>query len=468
MSRLKCSTRTNTFFYYHGIKLSKNKIIEVDEALRLTAGFGNEFALIHNPDFVHPSFELYPLTPKILKPKALKAVVMDMDGTTTTTEEICIHSLEYMIRKITARMDTDKWKGLNHESDYPNIIGNSTTKHVEYLIRAYQKYFNKEEFKKAFIFVVVWTLTLGIDKKRTEEVCIDANHLIGKDFLHDKLINNLQTSEIDKISLKLYKKYSSSFMELNFTTIVKGSVDIYYQRYHELLIKIQKGDGEILAKELFKNPGKHFIEPMPGVAVFMALIKGLLGEEIEKLIPDLLNDLKSRDLIDGKEIKRLSKYLIALSKRFEQVPLKIAIVTSSIFYEADIVLTELFKVIYQQVKEWNISSARKKKILKMFENYRNVYDGFVTASDSNEIRLKPHRDLYSIAMHQLDIPQSDFNKVIGLEDSESGTFAIRAAGIGLCVAVPFAQTSGHNLEAASHIAYGGLPEIMLKRILYLK
>jgi hypothetical protein len=207
---------------------------------------------------------------------------------------------------------------------------------------------------------------------------------------------------------------------------------------------------------------------MPGVAVFVALIKGLLGEEIEKLIPDLLNDLKSKDLTDGKEIKRLSKNLITLSKRLEQVPLKIAVVTSSIFYEADIVLTELFKVIYQQVKEWNISSARKKKILKIFENYRNVYDSFVTASDSNEIRLKPHRDLYSIALHQLDIPQSDFNKVIGLEDSESGTFAIRAAGIGLCVAVPFAQTSGHNLEAASHIAYGGLPEIMLKRILYLK
>lgn len=446
----------------------KNKIILTDEALRLTGGFGKEFALVHNPDFIHPPIELYPLTPKIMKSKELKAVVMDMDGTTTTTEEICIHSLEYMVRIITGRMDAAKWKGLNHETDYPHIIGNSTTKHVEYLIHTYQKHFNIEEFKKAFIFAVIWTITLGKDKNRAEEVCNNANHLIGKEFLRDKLLNNLTPTGIHKVALKLHKKYSFSFTPLNFTNIVKASVDIYYQRYHELLINIQAGGGENLAKTILANPGKHLIEPMPGVAVFLAMIKGLLGEEIIKFIPNLIEDLKTKELFDEKEVKHNSKYLIALSKKLEKKPLKIAIVTSSIFYEADIVLTELFKVVYQQVMDWNISLIRKKKILKMFNSYRKVYDGFVTASDSNEIRLKPHRDLYSIALHQLDISKIDFDKVIGLEDSESGTFAIRAAGIGLCVAVPFAQTAGHNLEAASHIAYGGLPEIMLKHILYLK
>lgn len=88
--------------------MTKNIIITKDEALRLTGTLGDKFAVVHNPDFIHPSIELYPLTSKILSPKLLKAVVMDMDGTTTTTENICIHSLEFMIRKITGRMDVKK------------------------------------------------------------------------------------------------------------------------------------------------------------------------------------------------------------------------------------------------------------------------------------------------------------------------------------------------------------------------
>ena len=106
-------------------------------------------------------------------------------------------------------------------------------------------------------------------------------------------------------------------------------------------------------------------------------------------------------------------------------------------------------------------------IIDKFETYQKYYDGFVTASDSNEIRLKPHRDLYSIALHKLAVPKNDFNKVIGFEDSESGTIAIRAAGIGRAVAVPFAKTEGHNLDAASYISKGGLPEIILKQNLFL-
>ncbi|MBZ0201104.1 MAG: hypothetical protein K8H86_14625 [Ignavibacteriaceae bacterium] len=450
--------------------MSKNKIIKNSEALRLTATFGDEFAVVNNSGFIHPSVELYPLTPKIVKPKSLKAVVMDMDGTTTTTEEICLHSLEYMVRKITGRMSSSKWEGLNHKKDYPHIIGNSTTKHVEYLVKMYKKHFTEEDFKKAFIFAIVWTLKNGKDKKRSEEVVINAKHLLGKDFLNDKLLRNILSFEtnINKLSDKLYKKYSASFNSITFTNIVKASVDIYYQRYHEVLGKIQAGGGDMLDRELFSNPVKHLIEPMPGVAILISMIKGMLGEEIKYILPTLINELKDNVVIDKHELLKASKKLIALSKMFEKKPLKIAVVTSSIYYEADIVLSEVFKTVYKQAEQWNISSAKKKPILKMFENYRNVYDGFVTASDSNEIRLKPHRDLYSIALLQLDVAKKDFDKVMGLEDSESGTFAIRAAGIGFSVAVPFAQTAGHNLEAAAHIAYGGLPEIMIKHGLYLK
>jgi beta-phosphoglucomutase-like phosphatase (HAD superfamily) len=92
----------------------------------------------------------------------------------------------------------------------------------------------------------------------------------------------------------------------------------------------------------------------------------------------------------------------------------------------------------------------------------------ITASDSSEIRLKPHRDLYSIALHRIGLGPEEFDQVIGFEDSESGTIAIRAAGVGCCVAVPFAETAGHDLSAASHIAKGGVPEAMLLEQLFLR
>lgn len=61
----------------------------------------------------------------------------------------------------------------------------------------------------------------------------------------------------------------------------------------------------------------------------------------------------------------------------------------------------------------------------------------------------------------MGIPKTQFGNVIGFEDSESGTIAIRAAGIGLCVAVPFPDTRGHDLSAASFVLHGGLPEVIL-------
>lgn len=146
--------------------------------------------------------------------------------------------------------------------------------------------------------------------------------------------------------------------------------------------------------------------------------------------------------------------------------MKTAIVTSSIFYEADIVLREVFKVIYSELNHLLKDSEFKTEILTHFKDYNLYYDAVITASDSSEIRLKPHRDLYSIALYRLNIPQEKFNEVIGFEDSESGTIASRAAGIGLCIAVPFAQTSGHNFKAATYVCKHGVPEVLLKYNLF--
>ena len=118
----------------------------------------------------------------------------------------------------------------------------------------------------------------------------------------------------------------------------------------------------------------------------------------------------------------------------------------------------------RQITDWPVAS----EIARHFRSPDDVYDAVITASDSSEIRLKPHRDLYSIALHAVGVAPVDFNKVVGFEDSESGTIAIRAAGVGLCVAVPFSDTAGHDFAAAAHVLPGGLPQAILQHNLFLQ
>ncbi|RPI60888.1 MAG: hypothetical protein EHM44_09640, partial [Ignavibacteriales bacterium] len=129
----------------------KKKFANKKEAKQLLSKLGDEYAVVKNPGYIHPEYELYPLASKIKKPvETLAASVMDMDGTTTTTEALCIYSLEFIIRKLSGRMTAEQWKGLDPVKDYPHIIGNSTTKHVEYLIEKYQKTFKLDLIIKSF------------------------------------------------------------------------------------------------------------------------------------------------------------------------------------------------------------------------------------------------------------------------------------------------------------------------------
>ncbi len=208
---------------------------------------------------------------------------------------------------------------------------------------------------------------------------------------------------------------------------------------------------------------------MPGIEIFLPMIKGLITSNEDIYFNQLLVDyeIKYGGKFPEKNIDKARDSFKKLCNYFNNNPLKVAVVTSSIFYEADIVLREVFKIIVSKLDK--ILPVGDDKILKLnkFKDYRNYYDAVITASDSNEIRLKPHRDLYSIALYKLNVPREKFDQVVGFEDSESGTIAIRAAGIGLSIAVPFAETSGHNLTAATYICKGGLPEVILKHNLFL-
>ncbi|MFZ5518803.1 MAG: hypothetical protein ACOY90_19390 [Candidatus Zhuqueibacterota bacterium] len=438
--------------------------------MALLSQLGDEFIAIKNPDYIYSRYDICPLAPKITTNQdRLVAVVQDMDGTTTTTENLCLHSLETMVRQFSGRMTTQQWAGLDRDADYPHIIGNSTTKHVEYLVRTYQSRFDVNHFRHAYLKAALLTLKQGRDATRKREVMQTLSHFSCGDIVREMEIGRwLQDAsgdaeffDADEIRA-LVQRYTERIRFGSEIDQVRAAIDVYYQRYHEILAKIAGGQADDL-KGLLPDENMNLIEPMPGVAVFLATIKGWLGDDLDRFSQHLTDALRTNPhvtaaesrLAEGRQqLKRIGGY-------FQAHPLKIAIVTSSIAYEAEIVLAEVFKMIRRQVSDWDVRPEKKAFLLQAFENPGQVFDAIITASDSSEIRLKPHRDLYSLALHQLGIPAADYNKVIGFEDSESGLIAIRAAGIGLCVAVPFADTQGHDLSHASHILKGGLPEALL-------
>lgn len=447
--------------------MSLPKFIDAHDAACRLAELGEEFALVENPAHVRPAFELCPLAPKTAGPvPRLTATVMDMDGTTTTTEELCLHSLETMVRRITGKPTREDWPGLDREADYPHIIGNSTTRHVEYLVRTYGEHVRKRPFARALLEAAVWTLARGADARRRDEVTATLRALGWAGVLEDAEMRPLlgaddfEPAEHAPALDRLASRHEDELRLDEFPQKVRAAVDVYYHRYHEILSAIARGEGEELSRRLLG--GRRLIEPMRGVGVFLALVKGWLGEEAGRfyglLRGKLAEDAGLFDEATGRA--RLS----ALGRAFRDNPLRVAVVTSSIRYEAEIVLREVFSVLREEAASWPVLGG----LAGRFKEPRELYDAFITATDSSEIRLKPHRDLYSIALHALGVSPEEFETVLGFEDSESGTVAIRAAGVGLCVAVPFSDTAGHDLSAAAHVLWGGLPEAILRHDLFLK
>lgn len=425
---------------------------------------GVTFAVVKNPAYVFPAEEYFPLASPVKQVRDINAVLMDMDGTTTTTEVLCIHSLEKMVRRMSGKFDKKDWFGLDSSTDFQHIIGNSTTRHVEYLISKYENLLDDKQIEIAFLEAAWWTLKYGNDPNRRLEV-IQSLRKEGLERAVEDLISAKETEEV-------VRKFAGKLNTSGFLNRVNLGVDIYYEVYHRILSRLKNGEGTEVKKEILGDSGDHgqVIAPMPGISVLIPLLKGWLGEEAVVFAEYLKKELdhKNGKKNNKKGISEIENILRILGIKFENQPSKLGLVTSSIRYEAEIVIHEVLEVIRGFIEHSSLSVARKGVIFQKLQDPSCVYDAFVTASDSSEIRLKPHRDLYSIALHQANIHPEDFDKVIGFEDSQSGTIAIRAAGIGCCIAVPFAQTADHNLDAAVYNLPRGIPQALIEHNLFLK
>ncbi len=159
--------------------------------------------------------------------------------------------------------------------------------------------------------------------------------------------------------------------------------------------------------------------------------------------------------------------LVRLAEHFRRQPARVALVTASIAYEAHACMKEVVRVMAERVAEWPLPAAARQRLVEHLADYRAVYDGFVCATDTWEARLKPHRDLYSLALFQMSVPKAEYALCVGLEDTEPGIIALRAAGIGCAIALPNRDTHRQNYAAATEVIRGGLPEMILLHNLLL-
>jgi beta-phosphoglucomutase-like phosphatase (HAD superfamily) len=425
-----------------------------------------EFVVLENPSGHFPPQDILPLGPCFREATTLPAAILvDMDGTTTSTEDLCLHALEHMTRRFTGWGRTADWSGLDPDRDYPHIIGTSATSNVEYLVGLHRHAFQPALAAQAFLQAAAWTLTACRMPGRDREVRNDFRAMDLAGVLDEPAFKALCEAPGQAATLpeSLCGPVGQRLAQGNRHDWVRAGSNVYYHVIHDLMQRIGAGETKAVAQELYGPKHDRAIVPFAGIGALFALTRGGLGEKAALLFPSLLEALPAALRPHARDAAALGR----LGARFATQPAKVGLVTSSAAPEADIILHEVFAGLREEVREWPISAAHREQVLAAFDSPRAFYDVYVTASDCHEMRLKPHRDLYAVALHLLGLAPEFRGSMIGFEDTEAGILAQRAAGIGIPVAVPFHGTRNHPFQAAAHVCHGGIPEALLVHGLFI-
>lgn len=424
-----------------------------------------EFVAVRNLEYVYSPAAVYPLAPRVLPPlERIAAFAVDMDGTSTTTEPLALHSLEYMVRRFTGRPTKAEWPGLDPVADYPHVIGNSNVRHTEFLLERYRPALKHDALRQAFIEALAWTLAWMDDPARRHGVTHDARRcglgalLDDPDFQRLLLGGDLVEDNVAERVAPFVRSHGDRFEYAHAGPLVNAALDIYYMRYHAILRAIEHGRGAALSRELLGDGDRRLIEPMPGYELFVPLVKGWLDPEHGELFAWLARQ---------PEFATSAETLKRLAQRFRQHPAKLALVTASIRYEAETTMKEVLAIVGEQVGSWPLPAGFRAELAARVADVEAVFDGFICAADACEHRLKPHPDLYSLALEQMSIPKTDYQYCVGLEDTEPGVIALRAAGVGCAIALPNHDTNRQDYQAASLTIRGGLPELIVGHNLLL-
>jgi beta-phosphoglucomutase-like phosphatase (HAD superfamily) len=450
--------------------------LTTDDAARLLAeearALGtDELIAVRNLGFIPTARELYLLAPHSPLPLAsLAAIAVDMDGTSTTTETLALHALEYMVRRVTGRITAAQWAGLDREKDVPFVIGNSNFRHTEFLLQRYADALDIDAFRAGFIEALLWTLGVMKDRLREGEIRRTAANCGLSALLDDPAFRratraaHLNDETCAERVQPFLMRYGAQFQPPHVTAQVAAALDIYYYRYHAILKRMAHGSGAHVAAELLGDQHAKLVAPMPGYGIFLCLVKGWLDERAAALAA-CLRAAHPRDTQPRAED---TATFLALCRHFQRAPVKLALVTASIAFEAQVVMREVIRLIRADVADWPVPPALRRVLRARLRDYRTIFDGFVTATDASEARLKPHRDLYSISVQQMGVARSDIARCMAIEDTEPGILSARAAGFGVSVALPNHDTSRQNYAKASRVVAGGLPELILDHAMLLQ
>jgi beta-phosphoglucomutase-like phosphatase (HAD superfamily) len=329
---------------------------------------------------------------------------------------------------------------------------------------------------QAFVEALCWTLVNMRGAQRRRDVTQNARACGLADLLHDAGFHRLtergrvDADNVARLAAPFVERFGEAFRCEPLVVLVSAALDVYYFRYHAILQRIAQGRGADLSQELLGEPGRRLIEPMPGYDVFIPLVKGWLGPEIDGLYEMLRSHVLGHPelALTAAELDAYRPRLVRLAEHFQQRPAKVALVTASIAYETHAVLTEVVNVMRQQVRDWPVPAGCRDRLAEKLADHRSLYDALVNASDVCEHRLKPHRDLFSLALYRMSVPREDYCRCVGLEDTEPGIIALRAAGVGCAVALPNRDTRRQDYSAATKVVKGGLPALLLLHNLLLR
>jgi beta-phosphoglucomutase-like phosphatase (HAD superfamily) len=427
-----------------------------------------EFTVIENYGVAFPPFDVVPLAPKFPRPSGpLRALLMDMDGTTTLTEDLCIHAHQQVLRDVTRRADgISNMSDLCPEKDYPYIIGTSASANVAYLLTNYGHHIVPESLRLAFLRASVWNLNDQRDPIRRAEAETTLRICGGDRLLHTSEFTDLLVlTALDALPREeqIHAKLRGLDVALEFRTeeqIGRALLEIYYEHLHGHFAAIRRGEGARVAREVYGDDTRPAIAPLAGVGLALALARGHMAEYPAETIA-MAEQLAGRSATPEEQ-----QALATAAVNFQQQPVLVGLVTSSGYYEARTILLEVFRGLRIEVAKWPVPQALRDTLAEAFQSPEHYYDAIITADESHEIRLKPFRDLYSIAARSLNLDAAALRNTVGFEDTWAGVTAMRTAGVGIPCAVPFEGSKSHDFSLASHVFEGGVPQAILKHALF--
>lgn len=428
----------------------------LSEATAELTAMGEEFALIPNPVGVFPPAEIVPLGPKFqVLDGPPSAIFVDMDGTLTNTEPLFLHQVEEVVRNTTGWHRVEDWAGIDPERDYPNIVGFSTQRNLEYLYPVARDAIRPalffSEAVRAFAFLAKRDMPADIVRRIRALATV-----YGIEAEVDQASAGVLPAPLVDTLARRYPNISQE-MFAHFGLL------IFYADYIDILERVIRGDGAEISRRIHGDASVPAVNAMPGVALLFAVTQGwLAGEETTALAAHLADPAWSDD-----ERARAARHLARAAMAFHGGPCPVALVTSSGIFESRLVLQAVFRAVREEVSAWPIGEGARARILAGTQHPETFFSTVVTCDDVGEMRIKPWRDPYNLALARLGMDATAARSVIGFEDTEVGITAQRGAGVGIPCAVPLEFTRNQDFQGAAHVLHGGMLEAVLRHGLFL-